>query len=721
MRKLFFNYFILAFTFFLLSGNTYSQQKEQETILVKSLPFTLDTLWKYSTCDSVQFASPTYNDANWKKQYNRLSNELLDSIGFKGFCWFRIKVKFSQATKNKIFGLRINHVGASEIFVDGVKAASYGSVSKTGEHEERFNPDEILHPISFNDSLEHVIAVRYSNHKYEQFELWDEFEAGFSLKLNEFGDQNLKSFAEQAFVGLFLLTIAGIFLALSLIHTLFFIFYRKQKQHLYYSIFTFFFSLFFLGGFLGTYTFNPDFYLPVRYFNPIALPFYFISLMGFVYYLVLDKVPKIFWLQVAIGVLIIIGFFFKTGINIVFHIALICFVTFEAIRILYKGVKQKKKGIKIIAIGFTLFFGLCIVMIVGFFIALFMGGDINITFGTNIGAILILLLTILSIPFSLSIYLAKNFATLNVDLENKLMEVETLSEQMLLQEKEKKKILEDQNIVLEKQVEERTLELSQKNKDITDSINYAQRIQRALLASEDMLNTHFGDYFVFFQPKDIVSGDFYWVDVLSNGQKALVTADSTGHGVPGAIMSMLNISCLNDAVDAKKLCEPAEILNYTRTKIIKHLANDGSVEGGKDGMDCSLVSFDFANRTLTYAAANNPVWIVRASTSSAPNELIELPCDKMPVGKHDKQDVPFTQHQVQLEKGDIVYTLTDGMPDQFGGPKGKKFMYKQLKELLVKISILPMKEQKEQLQFVLNTWKEGYEQIDDICLIGVKI
>jgi serine phosphatase RsbU (regulator of sigma subunit) len=122
---------------------------------------------------------------------------------------------------------------------------------------------------------------------------------------------------------------------------------------------------------------------------------------------------------------------------------------------------------------------------------------------------------------------------LNVDLENKLMEVETLSEQMLLQEKEKKKILEDQNIVLEKQVEERTLELSQKNKDITDSINYAQRIQRALLASEDMLNTHFGDYFVFFQPKDIVSGDFYWVDVLSNGQKALVTADSTGHGVPG--------------------------------------------------------------------------------------------------------------------------------------------------------------------------------------------
>ncbi|HEY1037976.1 MAG TPA: SpoIIE family protein phosphatase, partial [Bacteroidia bacterium] len=288
-------------------------------------------------------------------------------------------------------------------------------------------------------------------------------------------------------------------------------------------------------------------------------------------------------------------------------------------------------------------------------------------------------------------------------------------EQMLQKEKEKKKILEEQNIVLEQQVLERTLELSQKNKDITDSINYAQRIQKALLASNDMLNTHFKEHFVFFQPKDIVSGDFYWADVLANGQPALVTADSTGHGVPGAIMSMLNISCLNDAVEAQKLTEPGEILNYTRNKIIKHLANDGSAEGGKDGMDCSLVSFDFKNNKLTYAAANNPVWIVRNG------ELLEFKPDKMPVGKHDKQSIAFTQHTIEFQKNDVIYTLTDGMPDQFGGPAGKKFMYKQLKELLVSVSDMSMPDQKEHLRKTLTTWQGNMEQIDDVCIIGIRL
>lgn len=698
----------------------YSQQSEK-TLLIKELPATLDTLWKFNTNDNPKFASPSYDDSNWKEQYNDLDYSLLDSVGFKGFAWFRLSIKLPSNIDTIIYSLKLNHAGASEIYVDGVRIVEFGTVSTDGAKENRFNPSQIVHPVLFNDSAEHLIAIRYSNHKYENFSNWDEYMVGFSCKLMQYGDQNLEAFTEQAAVALFLLTIAGIFLALALIHFLFFIFYRKQKQHLYYGILAFFFSIFFIGGFTGTYTFTPDISLPIRFFNPIALPFYFISLMGFVYYLVLEKLPKIFWFQVLIGVLIIIGFFYKTGINIVFHISLILFVTLEAIRILYKGIKEKKKGIKIIAGGFTLFFVLCISMVVTFFVALAIGGDIDITIGNSALSITLLVLTIMSIPISISIYLARNFATLNIDLEQKLAEVEILSEQMLQQEKEKKKILEDQNEVLEKQVKERTHELSQKNKDITDSINYAQRIQKALLASDEMLNTHFKDHFVFFQPKDIVSGDFYWAAVLENNQIALVTADSTGHGVPGAIMSMLNIACLNEAVEAQKLVAPSEILNYTRSKIIKHLANDGSIEGGKDGMDCSLISFDFANNKLIYAAANNPVWIIRSSAATDIPVLIECKPDKMPVGRHDKQHIPFTEHTIELQKGDIVYTLTDGMPDQFGGAKGKKFMYKQLKEMLVQLSSLPMKAQKEKIQSSLNEWKKGYEQVDDICLIGVRI
>ena len=195
---------------------------------------------------------------------------------------------------------------------------------------------------------------------------------------------------------------------------------------------------------------------------------------------------------------------------------------------------------------------------------------------------------------------------------------------------------------------------------------------------------------------------------------ALVTADSTGHGVPGAIMSILNISCLENAIKEGN-AEPSDILNHTRLNIIDRLKKDGSKEGGKDGMDASLICFDLKNSKLTYAAANNPVWIVRQ------NELLELAPDKMPVGKHDKDSIPFSQRQIELQKGDVVYTLTDGMPDQFGGSKGKKFMYKQLKELLVSIGQLSMQEQRETLQSSLNNWKSDLEQVDDICIIGVRV
>lgn len=268
--------------------------------------------------------------------------------------------------------------------------------------------------------------------------------------------------------------------------------------------------------------------------------------------------------------------------------------------------------------------------------------------------------------------------------------------------------------------------VEEKQKEILDSINYAKRIQYSLLASDKLLRDNLPSHFLFFKPKDVVSGDFYWgskavSSSLSSRTESrdenfiLVTADSTGHGVPGSIMSMLNISCLNEAVNADKLIQPAEILNATREKIINYLSNDGSVGGGKDGMDCSLVSFDFKNKKLSYAAANNPVWVIRGET------FIPLVADRMPVGKHEKDPVPFTQYEFDLQSGDMVYTLTDGYADQFGGPKGKKFKYKQLEELLLSISYKSMEEQKQALDEIFENWKGNLEQVDDVCIIGVRV
>ncbi|MCL4857473.1 MAG: SpoIIE family protein phosphatase, partial [Flavobacteriales bacterium] len=290
--------------------------------------------------------------------------------------------------------------------------------------------------------------------------------------------------------------------------------------------------------------------------------------------------------------------------------------------------------------------------------------------------------------------------------------------------------------------------IEEKHKEITDSINYAERIQRSFLATKDMLDNNLKDYFVFFRPKDVVSGDFYWAAELNNGNFAFTCADSTGHGVPGAIMSILNISSLEKSVE--KDTEPHQILNTTRRIIIDRLKKDGSPEGGKDGMDCSLLVLNKEKSQLTFASANNPVFIVRAvhpnppegresqhsihpnnegfeGSSSSPSgrlggaELLEYKPDKMPVGKHEKEQEPFTLHTLQLQKGDVIYTLTDGFADQFGGDKGKKYMIKNFKELLLNIAHLPMHEQEQKLEEEFTAWKGNNEQVDDVCVIGVQV
>jgi len=281
---------------------------------------------------------------------------------------------------------------------------------------------------------------------------------------------------------------------------------------------------------------------------------------------------------------------------------------------------------------------------------------------------------------------------------------------------------------LEKTVDERTAEvveqkylIEEKHKEITDSINYAERIQRALLASKVLLDENLTstgnskrNYFILFKPKDIVSGDFYWAAKTKEENFIIVTADSTGHGVPGAIMSMLNISCLDKAI-TKDIESPDLILNETRNLIIEHLKNDGSPDGGKDGMDGSLLSFDFKNNILYSASAFNPIWIIRNK------RIIEIKGDRMPIGKHDNDNIPFTLHTTDLEIGDVVYTLTDGFPDQFGGEFGKKFKYKKLQELLLTIHQDSMRDQKQKLNIVFDEWKGKLEQVDDVCLIGIRI
>lgn len=254
-----------------------------------------------------------------------------------------------------------------------------------------------------------------------------------------------------------------------------------------------------------------------------------------------------------------------------------------------------------------------------------------------------------------------------------------------------------------------------KNKEIIDSINYAKRIQNAILPDMEEFEKNFTDAFVLFTPKDIVSGDFYWMYERDNFI-FYATADCTGHGVPGGFMSMLSNSLLNEVVIDKQTYEPGDVLDLMRIKIIRALKQQGKVGEQQDGIDIAFCRFDKNNNTLTYAAANNPIWLIRNNT------LEEYPCNKQPVGISSGKAVQFDQRTIQLQQGDCVYTFTDGYADQFGGIDGKKYKQKNLKQLIERIHNQPMVEQKKVLAKNFNDWRNNtHEQLDDVCVIGIRI
>jgi serine phosphatase RsbU (regulator of sigma subunit)/Tfp pilus assembly protein PilF len=280
------------------------------------------------------------------------------------------------------------------------------------------------------------------------------------------------------------------------------------------------------------------------------------------------------------------------------------------------------------------------------------------------------------------------------------------------------KVKQKANSALKKaydEIEVKNRVVEEKNKNIMDSLHYARRIQRTIIPNTGFMKQHLPSYFVLYKPRDIVSGDFYWCTKI-NGKVLLATADCTGHGVPGAFMSVMGASLLNEIIVERGVTRPDVILNHLREGIIKSLNPEGSEEEFKDGMDIVICSYDLENLTLQFAGANNPLWIAKTS-----GELVEYKGDKFPVGKLYGELKPFTLKEIALEKGDTIYTFTDGYADQFGGPLGKKFKNSQLKELLGRHHRLPMQDQQQELEKALDQWKGEMEQVDDILLIGVRV
>ncbi len=263
--------------------------------------------------------------------------------------------------------------------------------------------------------------------------------------------------------------------------------------------------------------------------------------------------------------------------------------------------------------------------------------------------------------------------------------------------------------------------ISEQKQELTDSIHYAYRIQSAVIPDPEYISSLLTDYFIFYKPRDIVSGDFYWVG-KKNEKLIIIAADCTGHGVPGAFMSMMGVAFLNDIINKEDVTSPADILNKLRDNIIKAMQQSGKEGEQRDGMDVAAIAIDPGSNKMEFAGANNPLYFIQN------NELIEMPepnlvevkGDKMPISLHRKME-SFSNHTLKIKKNDIIYIFSDGYADQFGGENGKKFKYKPFRNLLLNISSKPMSEQKKILDETLEKWKGEFDQIDDVLVMGIKI
>jgi sigma-B regulation protein RsbU (phosphoserine phosphatase) len=255
-------------------------------------------------------------------------------------------------------------------------------------------------------------------------------------------------------------------------------------------------------------------------------------------------------------------------------------------------------------------------------------------------------------------------------------------------------------------------ELEMNNKLITYSIKYARHIQNTIIQLNSNIKKVIPEHFIFYRPKDIVSGDFYWFDTVKNYLIGAIM-DCTGHGVPGAMMSMMGITLLNEIVRVKRIIKPNQVLNHLRDKIIESLGQKGIAEEVRDGMDGSVMLLDLKNKKIEFSGAFSSLYLLRK------NELIKIKGDRMPVAFPKMRD--FTNHELSLVKGDMLYFFTDGYIDQFGGPEDKKFNHNLFCELLLKIQGRKVMEQKEMLARVFNEWKGDSDQIDDVTVLGIRI
>ncbi|HBS86085.1 MAG: hypothetical protein A2W91_08000 [Bacteroidetes bacterium GWF2_38_335] len=689
--------------------------------LVNSRNASLKGEWKYCP-EKLLSPEMALSNINWclvKVPKNLKGQECGSNVlEAKGFGTYYLMVLINPELKGKRLLLKTTGIPSSSlVYINNELVGKSGTVS---ENEESYQPDMKIHFQEFtpvSDTLH--IVVQVSNYKISKFGLYYNIELGLADNIRS---SELMGVAWDFFI-------IGCILLMMMYHLVLFFLRKKDRSNLFFAIACFAFAYYTLSLSETFFQIMPEMgFSEALKLKRIAL---YISLpaMSLFFFHVLRKDFSKLMLKIIViicSAYILANIFLKLSIsdNLIVSFRFVgLIITLYILFVIIKALIKKREGALILAIGNLIL----LASIINDFLY-----NAQVIYSTDLmplGMLFFLFLqsyllaTRFNRSFVMNEKLTEELTYINKNLE-KIVEERT--EEITFQKKQ----IEEKNEELHQLLEEvssqrdeieaqRDLVTEQKehieeiHKEVSQSIDYATRLQSAILPDKNILKDNISDFFVMFHPRDKVSGDFYWWANIE-GHTIITAVDCTGHGVPGAFMSMLGVSYLREIVLKEYVTHPGVILRKMRKEIIRSLKQKGVSGEQKDGMDMALVSISHADNKMLFAGANNPLYFIRNGV------LTEYKPDKMPIAIYEKMD-NYTVHEITVEKGDMFYLFSDGLADQFGGPNGKKFMYKQFKEILTANSHLPMEEQKQALSDAFESWKGYHEQIDDVVVIGIRI
>jgi serine phosphatase RsbU (regulator of sigma subunit) len=714
---------IILFIFFYYQGNS-------QVISVGSSiqqPGQLIGNWEFFSQDDFAIKDTSFPSSKIIVKSVFFKTDSINTSDFKGVVWFRKKIKLDSSINNKALSLHIQIIGAAEVYIDQKLVKSFGIVSGLEKSEELVTSDiqRIAYP--FIPNKEYLIAIRYSHHNIN-YSYTDQGLKAFGLKINlSETDSLFDAIFSDVFTGLTAgLIISVFFFSLSFVHFIIFLFYREEKTNAYYSFFCLTAATLVGAGVFKKVVYYEDLNKAFNFIFATTPSLIFMILPYMLRSFFNLKFPNWYRFFIFLFLLNFFGMIFSFPFILYSYILLVLVSVFETARAIIIALKHKMKGVKIIATGTFLF----LFFVVSILLLLVIMNSKNVQVEGDflpLFYLFLIILCIFSIPISITIFLSYQISLTNRSLKQKLVEVEELSKQSIEQEKEKQKILENQKSFLKEQVLERTYEITEqkkiieeKNKDIIDSINYAKRIQTAILPEMNFFKSVFNDSFIIYEPRDIVSGDFYYVTEI-NDLKILFIADCTGHGVPGALMSMVGSNLIHKIIHENKIFEPKDILQTLHVELRQALKQDQSDSQNRDGMDAAIVILK--EDKLIYAGANRSLLYFNKE-----NELCEVKPTKTPIGGSHITVVDIVQNT--LNRSDIkeFYLFSDGFADQFGGLKltekhsaGKKLMISRFKSWLTETLNYTLEDKETFLTTEFKKWKGDLEQVDDVCVICVRL